>query len=233
MIQNVCLNCLLSPECPDHPRFTLHERVGQVSRYKKNHVLFHQSLPGSGVFYILEGAVKIFTLEENGKEIIHKLLPAGELVGLETLFGNNLCQYSAVVIEDARCSFLDKNFIRNLIHRDPEIMDKFLIKMGKNLDEAWHRNSNMILYKVRERTALCLLELGNHFGLKEKDHIRIRLRLNRDELASVLGVATETAIRFLSEFKRNNYIAEDNRQLLITDIPALQRIIQGASAVSG
>lgn len=222
-----CITCLITETCPDHPLSrTEGKKRGTVCSFRKGHVLCHQELPSSGVFYILEGVVKVFTIEDNGKEIIHALLRNNEFVGIHSVFAHETSPYTAEVLEDAKLCYLDQHVFKDLILGHPSLMDLLMVKMAQTLDEAYHRAGTLIQLGVRERMARCLLDLAEQFGDPETAGTRIRLRLNREELASILGVAPETAIRFLSEFKKKNYITEIDRQIIIHDQSVLLQLCQ-------
>jgi CRP-like cAMP-binding protein len=75
---------------------------------------------------------------------------------------------------------------------------------------------------VRERLAEVLLFLVNDFGLDEQQFLRISL--TREELANIVGTATESVIRLLSEFKSDNLVELNGRKIRITNAKGLEKI---------
>lgn len=73
---------------------------------------------------------------------------------------------------------------------------------------------------VRERLAEALLFIKETYGFEE-DNITINLKLSREELANLVGTATETVIRLLSEFKSDNMIALEGKKIKIIDLDEL------------
>jgi CRP-like cAMP-binding protein len=106
-------------------------------------------------------------------------------------------------------------------------MEIILHKIGKVLDETYQRNSQFIGAGVRQRMASCLSELAKSFGTEDPDGIRIKLQLSREELAAFLGVANETAIRFISEFKRMGILDERDHFLIIKQKTKLEAMYKG------
>lgn len=198
----------------------------KVLSFKRGHILFHQDLPNKDLYYIIDGVVKIYSISESGKQIIHALLPAGELAGMSALPKDKLSPYTAEVIEDAKICLLDRNEVLELFKTRPEFVELVLGKITKAQEDAYHRNEHLINFRVRERMARCLLYFGKYFGEEINNEVRIKLKLNREDLASVIGVAPETAIRFLSEFKREHLIAEVNHQIIILDVKALKETFE-------
>lgn len=225
-----CILCYLKSGCPQDHSLALHEQLkSKIHSFRKGHILFHQDLPNKDIYYIMNGVVKIYSITDGGKQIIHALLPAGDIAGMSALPENKLSPYTAEVIEDARLCLLERNDVLELFRTQPAFVELILGKITKAQEDAYHRNDHLINFKVRERMARCLLELGKCFGEEDANRIRIKLRLNREDLASVIGVAPETAIRFLSEFKREHLITEDDRQIVIMNVKALQETYEKES----
>jgi CRP-like cAMP-binding protein len=220
-----CLMCLLSNACSAHTASEAkNEHKGRsIQSFRKGDVLYHQDNLNEHIYYIHHGVVKIFSLSSGGKEVIHTLLAAGDLAGISALTGNKMSPFSAEVIEDAKICFFEKNQVLELFRTRPVFAESLLSRVSKAQEEAYHRNDHLINFKVRERMARGLLELGKLFGEEKKQGIQIKLRLSREELASFIGIAPETAIRFLSEFKRKKYITEIDRQIIIIDQVALEK----------
>ena len=77
-------------------------------------------------------------------------------------------------------------------------------------------------FNVRQRMARCLLDLSKIFGEITNKGLKIKLPLSREELASIVGIAPETAIRLVSDFKNNKLIKEENHEIIIIDDEALE-----------
>ncbi len=227
MMNENCILCLLNSGCPDQHTKDTHDKLNsQIHSFRKGHVLFHQDQPNEGLYYIIEGVVKIYSLSESGKRIIHALLPSGDLAGISALPDGRLSPYTAEVIEDAKLCILERQDVFELFRTQPAFMNHILHKITKSQEDAYHRNDNLINSRGRERMAKCLLELGECFGEQNENKLRIKLRLNREDLASVIGVAPETAIRLISEFKRNQLLTEDDRQIIILDVKAMKEVCE-------
>ena len=75
---------------------------------------------------------------------------------------------------------------------------------------------------MRERLAEILLLLVNDFGLDEHNYLRISL--TREELANIVGTATESVIRLLSEFKADKLVDLDGRKIKILNLKGIEKI---------
>jgi CRP-like cAMP-binding protein len=92
----------------------------------------------------------------------------------------------------------------------------------KELGEANAYITDIAQKTVRERLAEILIHLKNEFGLDENRVLQISL--TREELANIVGTATESVIRLLSEFKQDQLIELNGRKIRILNEPGLIRI---------
>jgi CRP-like cAMP-binding protein len=92
----------------------------------------------------------------------------------------------------------------------------------KELKEANDYITDIAQKTVRERVAEVLLLLKENFDLDKTQTLRISL--TREELSQIVGTATESVIRVLSDFKKDNLIEVKGRKIKIIDIPGLTEI---------
>ena len=76
----------------------------------------------------------------------------------------------------------------------------------------------MAYSSVNKKTALTILKFAEKLNVKPEDFIKI----SRNDLASVAGIATETLIRTMSNFKKQGLIAIEGRNIKILDIKKLK-----------
>jgi CRP/FNR family transcriptional regulator len=77
---------------------------------------------------------------------------------------------------------------------------------------------------IRERLAYLLLQLAQSYGIDGGESQRIDLVLSREEIAGMVGTATESVIRLLSEFKKDNLIELEGKRIIIKDKRGLARL---------
>ena len=93
--------------------------------------------------------------------------------------------------------------------------------LSHELGEAARVITDLAQKPVRERLAESLLLLKDTFELDDDKNIQIKL--SREELANIIGTATESVIRLLSEFKKDKLIDVDGRNIKLLNIPGLTR----------
>lgn len=124
---------------------------------------------------------------------------------------------TATVIEDAAICFLDKKFIYKAIEDQPSIALNLIHKLSRDMGAAETRNANMAQKNVRERLAELLLTLKRSYGTKEDRGWRLDIKLTREEIASMIGTASETVIRLITEFKEEKLIEQEAKVIYIID----------------
>lgn len=192
--------------------------------YRRGEMIFHQDTPAFGFYYILSGTVKIISIEKDGTEIILRLARAGDFIGLGTVMGRPRHTEGAKAIEDTHCSFIEARQVHQLFTVHPPLATLILEKIGTELKEAHTRNINLIKRTVRQRLAAYFVHMATHHADAEDNGLRLNLKLTREEMASLIGTAIETIIRFISEFKAKGFISEEERTFTIHQLGELRKI---------
>ena len=90
------------------------------------------------------------------------------------------------------------------------------------LKEAHSKLTNMAQKTVRKRMAEVLTNIHSNFGVNQDGTLSVIL--SREDLASLVGTATESAIRVLSQFKKEGLISTIGKQIKIEDLSGLKHV---------
>lgn len=187
--------------------------------YKKKETVFFEGDYPNCLFFVNQGKVKTIKTDDYGKELVTDLYGAGDFLGYLPLLEGESYKESAVAIEDAELSMIPKEDFTNLITRNKDVAHKFIKLLSNNIAEKEERLLKLAYGTVRERTAEALLDLKEKHAEPDTEDIRI----SREDLASIVGTATESLIRTLSEFKSDGLIEIDGRRIRILNEIALRR----------
>lgn len=196
-----------------------HNKV--MNNYKKGQTIFFQGNPPFGLYCINTGKIKVSKIGNDGKESIVRIAGPGDVLGHRSLFADENFTATATVIEDSTICFLDKKFILKALADEPSIALRLIQKLSKEMGSAEERTAAMSQKNVRERLAELLLVLKKSYGIKEGNRWRLDIKLTREEVASMVGTANETVIRFISEFKEEGLIEQEGKTIFIVDEPRL------------
>lgn len=183
--------------------------------YKKGQTLFMEGNPTYGIFCISKGNIKISKTGENGQEAIVRIATSGEVVGHRSLFTEEYYSATATVLEDSEICFIDKKYILELIQNNPSIALNLIQKLSKDLGQSENKIASFSSKNVREKFAEFLTIMGKTHGLVENGKKKISLKLTREEMASIVGTATETLIRILSDFKKEGLVELDGKYIVL------------------
>ena len=190
-------------------------------KYKKGDMLFLEGSFPAGIFYVIEGKIKKFKVDNGGREHIIYICNKGELLGYPALLSEETFSDSAAAIENSTVGFIPKNAFLTLLEKSPVLSRKLL----KNLSHEFAVLENNILSMahktVRERLALTLLILRDKFKDEGENNNPVAINLSREDLANILGTAVETLVRFLREFKDEKIIETKGRAILILNAKKL------------
>ncbi|HRW62863.1 MAG TPA: Crp/Fnr family transcriptional regulator [Bacteroidales bacterium] len=221
-----CDNCLndfdsifkyLSPD--EHTKVD-NEKV--CNSYKRGSVIYHEGSRTNGFYCIHSGILKIFKTGIDGREQIIAFAKRGDIIGYRSILSNELACSSAKVIEDAVLCFIPGETLINLVKTNGNFSMAVMQQTCKELGVANSFITDIAQKTVRERLAEVLLNLKDIFDL-DKDNI-LQISLTREELANIVGTATESVIRLLSEFKQDELIDLNGRKIKILNIKRLEKI---------
>jgi len=191
----------------------------------KGEVIFKEGEKLNGIFCVRDGICKVSKLSENGKDHIVKLLKKGDILGQRSLINNESTNLSAVAVNDMELCFIPKDEIMNDLRKNPNFSIEMMREMAQKIRETDNMLIDFAQKSVKQRLANTILFLRETF--KEDAEGYVDIVLTREEIASVIGTATESAIRLLSEFKKKNLIEFSGKKLKITDEKELEKISTG------
>lgn len=192
--------------------------------HKKGQILFYEGTKPLGVFCINDGVVKVFKTASNGKEQIIRLAQKGEFLGYSSLLGEEAYSNSATIVEDAKICFVPKETFLRVLVEDNSFHRKLTKALCHDLGIMEHKLTDATQKSIRERLAFTLLKLSETYGVEGVEGQKIDVVLTREEIAGLVGTATETIIRLLSEFKKDELINFEGKKIIILNKQGLARL---------
>jgi CRP/FNR family transcriptional regulator, polysaccharide utilization system transcription regulator len=191
-----------------------------VSHFRKGETIFKEGTAPLGLFCINKGKVKLSIMGEDGKEQIIRLANEGDIMGYRALLSGGLYHATAVPLEACELSFVSKEIFLDVLREDSALSFEMMKLLSEDLKNAETQITHLAQKPVRERLAEAVLFLKQTYSFEE-DLQTINVMLTREELANIVGTATETAIRLLSEFKQDGIIDLIGKKIKILDLPRL------------
>ena len=195
-------------------------RDNKMKVYKKKTEIFFEGDAPLYVYFIKTGSVKIYKSHPDGKELITNLYQSNDFFGYETMLSDHPMTDSASALEDSELVLIPKNDFITLIHNQPDVSLSFISLLCKKVAEKESQLLHLAYNSVRQRTAEALLKIRQ---LKKENE---PLTILRDDLAKMVGTATESVIRVLSDFRDEGVIEMEGTKIKLVHPSKLDQVIK-------
>jgi len=211
-----CLDCTKSSKCfkqliPSELEF-INENKTQVL-YRKGENICKQGAFASYVLYISDGLVKLYLESPNHKNINIKILKTSEYIGLSSIYGENIYNYSAVALEDSTICLIEKESFRKLLNNNGNFSSEIIQWYCNNEKQLFTKIKSLGHKQMHGRLADTLLYLSDE-GFNQEELFPV---LSRKDLADFACISTESTVRLLAELKNEGIIQIDGKHIKILD----------------
>lgn len=194
----------------------------KVLQFSKHDTIFEDGQTPDGVYFLTKGTAKLAKFGAYGKEQILRFIKENDLIGYRSLLCGENFQAKAEAMTDVEAVFLPADFFMHLLEVDSKLSFVMLQKIAYELGESANTVTFLAQKTVRERLAEVLILLEQKLGTDEEGFIKISL--TREEIANLIGTATESAIRLISEFRNDELIESEGRNIKIINHEKLMKL---------
>jgi CRP/FNR family transcriptional regulator len=180
-------------------------------------LLFSEGSPGAGLYVLCQGRVKLFHADRFGREFISAVREPVSLIGEFAAHRPAPHSASAVTLTEAQVYVLPRERVSSLLQRFPDMGVRLLEMLSRQLADARRKARDLALKGAEGRLAAVLAEAAS-------GPIPARLAFPRRELAEMIGVSTETAIRMLARLKHKGVVATAGREITIRSADRLRAL---------
>lgn len=188
--------------------------------YKKKEVVYAEGQRPKAVYYIKTGKIKIYKTNEDGKELITNIFTNGDFFGYTYILEEINYKENAQVLEDAELMLIPKDDFITLVSGDSQVAKQFIKIITHNVLDKEETLLNLAYNSLRKKVAHQLIQMFDKF--KREDDTSIHL--SRENLAQAAGIATESLIRTLSDFKSEKLIDIKGSSIIILDENKLRNL---------
>ena len=197
-----------------------------VRRFSAGESVFAEGEPCTGLYVIESGHVRIFKSSAGGREHVLSIEGPGSSVAELPVFDGGNYPASVTAIDDATLLFVSKRDFQSLCLTHPQVSLKVLRVVGQRLRRLVGIIEELSFTTVRHRLAAFLVRLAKTSRERAADGIHITLPVNNQELASQIGTVRELVSRNLSRFQAEGMLKIDGRNVIVTDLEALEAELQ-------
>lgn len=193
---------------------------GQTKHYKKGELLFQKGDRSNHIYLLLEGLVKTHIIDRQGKELITGLYKPNDLLGFTSFNTSVPFAESATTLKTTVCIQLSKSYLLDLLQDHQEVSVELMNLLSANLSDIKKQLMRMAYSSVRKKTAATIIK----FAKLMDENPEMAIRISRSDLAAQAGIAPESLIRTLSDFKKRELIEIEGRTIRIKNLEGLQTI---------
>jgi CRP-like cAMP-binding protein/CheY-like chemotaxis protein len=187
---------------------------------KKKQVIYYEGDSIAGIYLVVRGKVKTFKLTPDGRELMVGIYTDDQYFGIPSLLLNEPHAETAEAMEDSTICMLPKELMEELLNKYPDIGRQFIKILSNNLLDREQQLLQLAYFSVRKRLAEVLIRLYK----QEQSSDPLNIKVSRDNLAALAGMATETVSRILSDFKAENIIERKGSHIQILNLQMLQEM---------
>lgn len=188
--------------------------------YKKKAEIFSEGDVPQAVYFLQSGDVKQFKSHQEGKELITDLYKANDFFGFEPILEGTDYHDSAVAMQDSEIAIIPKQDFLTLLYSHPDVSAGFISLLCRKVAEKEKQLLNLAYSSVRQRTADALLKVIQLKDQKDK------IQISRDDLAKIVGTASESVIRVLSDFKYEGLLEIESGKIRVLQPAKLEKIVR-------
>src|SRR5690554_3861196 len=188
--------------------------------FKAGESIYEEGKQNNYLYLVDRGVVKTHRMDENGKDLITSIHKEGDFFGSLSLSKAQAYDEYATAMEETRVFAINKDEFREILSQNSNLSLDLIEVLGQNLSGIKSQLLEMAYGSVRRKTAQTILLFSQRIRRFPTQSIRI----SRSDLASVAGMASETLIRTLSDFKKEGLIEIEGRNIKIVNLEALKRI---------
>ena len=191
----------------------------KTRHFKKNQVIYYDGDKGNGLYLVINGKVKTIKLAQDGRELMTGMYVNDDYLGIHALLSNEPFSDTATALEDTVLCLIPKEQLDELLNQFPEVAREFIKLLANDIREKEEQLLQLAYHSVRKRMADAIVRLSRQQPGSADD-----IKISREDLAAMAGMATETVSRTLSDFKDEGLIEKKGSIINILNLERLAKM---------
>lgn len=221
---NSCILCENKSDCfkrLSDDELDLNNKHRVQIKFKRGETIIKQGAFANQVHFIQKGLVKLYIeIPSSEKNLVLNILSAGNMLGLPSIYGNKVYNYTATAIEDTTICVIENSIVKNLIENNGKFAAEIIKTINHCSSYTFTRFISLTHKQVNGRLAEALIYLSEEIYKSPS----FKLSLSRSDLAELTGMSTISVVKVIKDFKDNNIIKNENGKIEIVNMPLLKRI---------
>lgn len=215
------MNCLIKRNL-NHLLNSEFTEAKRSIKCKKGQQFIMEGAPVNGLFFIMQGTVKVFRTGINGREQIVRFAKDGEIIGHRGFGTEEFYSIGAIALQDTILCYISKDILQRVLQESPKFSYDLMLFYANELNRSESKIKTISQMTVRERVIDTLLYIHRKFG-----DLRgyLNLPLSRKEYADFAGTTEEQVIRVFSLLKKEGLISAKGKKIGVPNVQALKNEI--------
>lgn len=193
--------------------------------YPKGTTIFAEGEETNGVYIIISGLIKIYKLNEDGREKILAILKQGEILGEMTIFNDKSRSASALSLKPSSLLYFPDKSFSQLIENIPSLAIGIIKILSERLRKADSQLETLAFLNARNRVIYYLVQLAKEHGVIIGERIEVTLSLSQSEIANFCVASRQIVNKVFIELKRKKLIQTVQKKLIVLDIERLSNLL--------
>ena len=190
--------------------------------YAAGMILFSEKDTAPGIYFVLDGQVKLSMNSSDGRRLILRIAQKGEVLGLASALSGKPCEMTAEILYPAKIAPVERKDFLSFLMRHPEVYQSVTEELSRDYSMACEQLRTVGLSgSAPEKLARLLLEWSQN-GQTTECGTRFRFPLTHGEIGEFIGTSRETVTRTMSIFKSRRLVAFSGSTLTIPSKTALE-----------
>jgi CRP/FNR family cyclic AMP-dependent transcriptional regulator len=175
---------------------------GIVRNYRKNTIILNEGEPGDSLFVLLQGQVKVYATDENGREITYGTIDAGDYFGEMSLDGGPRSA-SVMTVDASLCSLVSRTSVQQHLADEPDFALQLVAQVIRRARSATETARQMALLDVYGRV---IHTLEGQYGPATSQAPVQLTQITHQQIASRVGASREMVSRLLKDLEKGGYV---------------------------
>jgi len=197
---------------------------GKTRSFANKQIIYVENDEPSYLYFIKKGQVKTYKRAKDGRELSSTLYHNTDFFGYESLCKSSNYTDNAATLSDCELILIAKADFTDYLLNHQEIASAFIDLLSGSVQEKEEQMLRLAYFSVRKRVADALVQVAGKFGEPNSD--TCTLKISRDDLAALVGTASETVSRMLADFKDEKLIEKNGNAINILSLEKLRNVKQ-------
>lgn len=221
-----CGDCRMNALClpialQSHEIDRLNEIVERGRPLQKGEYIYHAGDGFKSIYAVRSGAIKGFTVNNEGIEQVTGFYLPGEVFGMDGIGHPNHIN-SAMALETSSICEIPFSRMEDLSIKIPSLQRHFFTLMSREITSDQQLITMLSKNSAEERVATLLTSISARNARRNLSGVRFRLPMSRADIGNYLGLTVETVSRVLSRFQKQKLLTVDNKEIEIIDYTKLR-----------